>query len=123
MAGLSAGLESVGDAGDHDGGDVAVDAADAGEAVSQAAGLSDFGDVVFDEPGFVGVAGVVKCMPSRMGPVVWVPSTAGRQTRRAMAERRSQAPRAPQNTMWSRSARNGARWMSRTEAADLGGPR
>jgi hypothetical protein len=60
VACLPAGLEAVGDAGDHDGGDVAVDAADAGQAVSEAAGLGDFGDIVFDEPGFVGVAGVVK---------------------------------------------------------------
>src|SRR2546430_7871100 len=49
-------LECVGDAVLHGGGDVAVDAAYAGEAVAEAAGLGDFGDVVFDEPGLVGVA-------------------------------------------------------------------
>src|SRR5438105_2793890 len=40
----------------HGRGDVAVDAADAAEA----AGLDDLGDVVFDQPGFVGVAQVVE---------------------------------------------------------------
>ena len=42
------------------GGDVAVDAAHAGQAVAEALGLGDFGDVVFDEPRFVGVAQVVE---------------------------------------------------------------
>jgi hypothetical protein len=40
-----------------------------------------------------------KCMPSRIGPVRVVPLTAGRHTRRDMAERRCQAPRAPQKTV------------------------
>jgi hypothetical protein len=35
---------------------VAVGAADAGHGVAEAFGLGDFGDVVFDQPGFVGVA-------------------------------------------------------------------
>jgi hypothetical protein len=40
----------------HGRGDVAVDAPDAGEAVAETLGLGDFGDVVLDEPGFVGVS-------------------------------------------------------------------
>jgi hypothetical protein len=35
------------------GADVTVDAADAGESVAEAFGLGCFGDVVFDQPGFV----------------------------------------------------------------------
>jgi hypothetical protein len=42
------------------GGDVAVHAADARQAVAEALGLGDFGDIVFDQPGFVGVAQVVE---------------------------------------------------------------
>ena len=49
MTGLPAGLEAVGDPGGHDGGDVAMDA---GESVSEAAGLGDFGDVVLRGPRF-----------------------------------------------------------------------
>jgi hypothetical protein len=44
----------------HGGGDVAVDAAYPAEPVAESLGLGDFGDVVFDEPGFVGVAQVVE---------------------------------------------------------------
>jgi hypothetical protein len=68
VAAVPAGLEAVGDAGDHDRGDVAVEAADAGEAVAEAAGLGDLGDVVLDEPGFVGVAGVVEVHAVEDGP-------------------------------------------------------
>jgi hypothetical protein len=42
------------------GGDVAVDATDAGEAVAEAAGLGDLGDAVLDEPGLVAVAQIVE---------------------------------------------------------------
>ncbi len=43
----------------HGWGDVAVDAAYAGQTVAQAAGLDDFRDAVFDQPRLVGVAQVV----------------------------------------------------------------
>ncbi|MEU7752475.1 hypothetical protein AB0B57_17230 [Micromonospora sp. NPDC049101] len=39
---------------------MAVDPAHAGDAVAESLDLGDFGDVVFDEPGFVGVAQVVE---------------------------------------------------------------
>jgi hypothetical protein len=76
-------LQGVGDAALHGGGDVAVDAADAAEAVAEAAGLGDFGDVVFDEPGFVVWRRSWKCMPGRIGGVPrWgSPVTAGVQAR------------------------------------------
>jgi hypothetical protein len=60
LVGGPAVLEGVDDALDHGGGDVAVDAADPGEPVAEFFGLGDFGDVVFDEPGFVRVPEVVE---------------------------------------------------------------
>lgn len=42
------------------GADVAVDASDAGQAVSEPFGLGSLGHAVFDEPGFVAVPQVVK---------------------------------------------------------------
>jgi hypothetical protein len=92
--------------------------------VSEPAGLDDFGGVVLGEPGSVGVAGVVEVHAFEDGLVLvfGLPLTAGRQTRRDMAERRRKAPRAPQKTKswswlsmtsWSRSIRNGGTWMSR----------
>jgi hypothetical protein len=59
VAVLPAHLEAGDDAVDHDGGDVAVDAAYSLSAVSESAALDYFGDIIFDEPDFVGVAGVV----------------------------------------------------------------
>ena len=56
LGGAPAVLQGLGDALLHGRGDVAVDAAHAGETVAEAAGLGDFGDAVVDEPGLVGVA-------------------------------------------------------------------
>jgi hypothetical protein len=56
LVGLPAVLEGVDDAVLHGGGDVAVDAAYAGQSVPEPFGLGDLGDVGFDEPGLVGVA-------------------------------------------------------------------
>jgi len=63
LVGLGAGpaaFEGVGNALDHGGGDVAVDAPYPSKPVAEPFGLGDFGDVVFDEPGLVGVAQVVE---------------------------------------------------------------
>ena len=56
LGGGPAVLQGVDDGLVHGWGGVAVDAADAGQAVAESSGLGDFGDVVFDEPGLVGVA-------------------------------------------------------------------
>jgi glyoxylase-like metal-dependent hydrolase (beta-lactamase superfamily II) len=53
-------FEGVDDTGDHGWGDMAVDTADAGEPVPESFGLGYLGNVVIDEPGFVGVAEVVE---------------------------------------------------------------
>ncbi|WP_240942915.1 hypothetical protein, partial [Planosporangium thailandense] len=42
------------------GGDVAVDAPDAAEAVTQPSGLGDLGDAVLDQPGLVRVPEIVE---------------------------------------------------------------
>src|SRR6266516_988086 len=57
---LPAGLEGVFELGAHGVGDVGVDAAHAGDAVAEAAGLEDFADAVFGHPGFVAVAQAVR---------------------------------------------------------------
>ena len=44
----------------HGGGGVAVDAAYAGHTMPEPFGLGDLGDVVLDQPGFVGVSQVVE---------------------------------------------------------------
>src|SRR4051812_3044189 len=48
------------DGGHHGGRDVAVDAADTGETMAEAAGLGDLRDAVLDEPGLVAVAQIVE---------------------------------------------------------------
>ena len=69
---------------------VAVDATDAGDAMTESVGLDDFGDVVFDEPGLVRVAQVVEVLPAMIGgqPSLGLPLTAGVQVRRLKLERR-----------------------------------
>jgi hypothetical protein len=90
LGGQPPGLEGVGDALAHGGGDVAVDAAHTGDAVAEALGLGDFGDVVFDQPGLVGVPEVVEvhAFDDRAGVGVRVAVDGGPQTRRDMLERR-----------------------------------
>src|SRR3954452_20995369 len=56
LVGGPAVFEGVDDTGDHGWGDMAVDTADAGEPVPESFGLGYLGNVVIDEPGFVGVA-------------------------------------------------------------------
>src|SRR5205814_4573413 len=60
LVGVPAGVEGVGDALLHGRGDVAVDAADAGQAMAESFGLGDLGDVVFDQPRLVGVPQIVE---------------------------------------------------------------
>jgi hypothetical protein len=56
LEGFPAPLQRLGEALLHGGGDVAVDAADAAEAMAETPGLGNFGDAILDQPGFVGVA-------------------------------------------------------------------
>jgi hypothetical protein len=86
--------------------DVAVGLDEAvGEVVAEASGLGDFGDVVGDEPGLVTVSQAV-VRPGWIGSVRtvglvwWLPSAAGRRTRRSKVLRHNRVPLGVVNTYW-----------------------